>query len=341
MPKVSVIIPAYNCGAYIAQAIQSVLNQSHRNLEIIVVDDGSSDNTLQALAPYLEQIQLLRQTNSGVATARNTGLRAARGEFLAFLDADDWWTPYRISTQLAALELFPNAGLVFSDFAVVDQNGTLRMPRGIRWKYGSMGDEKAAAWEKIFSDSSSIMWQRGNDAQEKVLTYHGSILPRLFQGNFINTCSVLLKREVFDQIGEFDPNLQTEEDYEYWLRVTHKWSAIYVDYPLVTFRLSPGQLTRTDNDERVAKNIFAVIQRTSTAMSAHLQPHQVAMRFAQMYLRLGVIALRAGRGSEARLYLKKNLRGRPISWLAWTLYLFTFLPSSVFTGILRIRARLR
>lgn len=337
MPKVSVIIPAYNCQAYVAQAIQSVLNQSHRDFEIIVIDDGSSDNTLQALAPYADRIQLIRQHNSGVAVARNAGLRAAKGDLLAFLDADDWWEPERISTQLAALQLFPSAGLVFSDFAVVEQNGALRMPRGIRWKYGSMGEEKDSAWEKIFSDADTITSPGAINA----LAYHGHILRRLFQGNFINTCSVLLKRAVLEQIGEFDPNLKTEEDYEYWLRVTHQWSAIYVDYPLVTFRLSPGQLTRTDNAERVAKNIFTVIQRTSAAMSAHLDPRQVAVRFRQMYLRLGVIALRAGRGSEARFYLKKNLRGRPISGLAWILYLFSFLPSAVFTGLLRIRARLK
>lgn len=341
MPKVSVIIPAYNCEAYIAQAIQSVLDQSHRDLEIIVVDDGSSDNTLQALAPYLERIQLLRQNNSGVAMARNAGLRAARGELLAFLDADDWWEPQRISMQLAALELFPHASMVFSDFAVADQTGKILMSRGIRWKYGSLGDAHATPWMKLYSDSISIKWGGSGPTQTEVTAYYGHILPWLFRGNFINTCTVMMKCETLEQVGEFDQTLQTEEDYDYWLRMAQNGSCIYVDSPLVTFRLSPGQLTRPATTERVARNILVVIQRTGAVMSSHLDPQEIISRLAQLNLRLGIIVLRAGRASEARSFLKTSLHYRPRRGMTWMLYMFTFLPAQVFTAILRLRAKLR
>lgn len=341
MPKVSVIIPAYNCQSYVGRAVQSVLDQDHRNLEIIVVDDGSTDNTVQALLPYQHQVRLLRQENAGAGAARNTGLRAAQGELLAFLDADDWWEQTRISAQLAALAAFPGSGIVFSDFAVVDSAAGPLMSRGIRWKYGSIQDAQVTSWNRIFSSSKPIRWPGMQPSETQVMAYHGHILPWLFRGNFINTCTVLMKREVFEKTGEFDQTLQTEEDYEYWLRVARAWPFTYVDVPLVSFRRSSQQLTHADKIERVVRNVLTVIQRTSASMSSQLDPKEITSRFAQLHLRLGAIALRAGRNADARRFLAKCLNHRAIRLTALMLYLLTFFPSRVFTTILQLHSRLK
>ena len=341
MPKVSVIIPAYNCEPYIAHAVQSVFDQDHRELEIIVVDDGSSDNTVGALASYQDRIQLIQQKNAGAAAARNAGLRAAQGELLAFLDADDWWETSRLSTQLAALKLFPSAAMVFSDFAVADQTGAILMPRGIRWKYGSVHDASAAPWQKIFTESMPMQPHTNERAEQNINAYHGHILRWLFRGNFINTCSVLLRREVFERIGEFDQSLQTEEDYEYWLRIARDSSIIYIDTPLVTFRKRPGQLTRSNQIERIVQNVLTVIERTSKRVPTQLDPQEILSRVVQLHMRLGVIALCSGHAAEARSHLRKCLHHRPTRAMTSVFYVLTFLPVRMFAMAMWVREKFK
>lgn len=341
MPKVSVIIPAYNCESFIGRAVQSVLDQHHRDLEVIVINDGSTDNTLQALAPFLDRICLLQQKNAGVAAARNTGLRVAGGDLVAFLDADDWWVPSRLSVQLATLKHFPEAGMVFSDFAVADSTGACLMPRGIRWKYASIRNEHSAPWHKIFSNSITVHWDGSEIGRHQAVAYQGRIAQWLFCGNFINTCSVLLRREVIERLGEFDQTLDTEEDYDYWLRVANEWPLVYVDAPLTIFRKSSGQLTRPDQIERIIQNALRVVQRASIQMAAKLDPEIISSRLSRMYLSLGVIALRSGRSADALNYLKQSLLHRPWRPLTLALCSLACLPPQIFAGIMRVRAMLK
>lgn len=341
MPTVSVIIPAYNCESFIGRAVQSVLDQDYRDLEIIVINDGSTDNTVQALAPIQDRICLLQQKNAGVAAARNAGLRIARGELVAFLDADDWWAPSRLSVQLAALKSFPETGMVFSDFAVADSTGANLMPRGIRWKYGSVRNADTTPWQKIFCNSVSVHWDGSEIYQHAAVAYQGHIAQKLFCGNFINTSTVLLRREVIERFGEFDQTLDTEEDYDYWLRVANEWPLAYVDAPLATFRKSPGQLTRPDQIERIVQNALRVVQRASNQMAAVLDTEVTNSRFSRIYFSLGVIALRNGRSTDAQSFLKQSLHYRPWRPMTLALYILACLPPRIFAGILRVRAILR
>jgi glycosyltransferase involved in cell wall biosynthesis len=152
-PLVSVVIPVYNCDRYIVQAIESILNQTYSAYEIIVIDDGSQDQTRHVLQPYKNQIRYVYQENQGVSVARNHGIELSKGEFVAFLDADDMFLPDKLAVQLAVFEANPELGIVQSGWRRVNQQGetlmdvepweqvpTLDLEAWLRWKpFGTMG----------------------------------------------------------------------------------------------------------------------------------------------------------------------------------------------------------
>ncbi len=126
MVKVSVIIPAYNGDRYIGEAIDSILAQTYRDYEIIVADDGSTDNTRQVVKQYGNQIQYLSQINQGVAASRNLGLKASQGEYIAFLDQDDIFLPHKLASQVALLKQNPSLGMVNSGWQIVNEQGEVQ-----------------------------------------------------------------------------------------------------------------------------------------------------------------------------------------------------------------------
>ena len=133
---VSTIIPTYNRANGCKRAVESVLFQTHDNVEVIVVDDGSEDNTRELICGVDARVKYLWQPNSGVSAARNTGLRAAKGAYIAFLDSDDIWLPWKLELQLSVLNHFPEAGMVWTDMKAVDENGTKLHESYINRMYG-------------------------------------------------------------------------------------------------------------------------------------------------------------------------------------------------------------
>jgi glycosyltransferase involved in cell wall biosynthesis len=206
MKTVSVVIPAYNYGRYLAEAIDSVLAQTHRPLEIIVVDDGSTDETAEVIASYGERIRAIRQANAGVSAARNTGIDAARGEYLAFLDADDTWYPRKLELQMARFEAEPSLGLVHAGLEVVDGEGRMLavMTRGHQ---GSI--------------SHNLL-----RLQQDVLVGPGS--------------SIVVPRRVAQEVGGFDERLAPSEDWDFCYRIAVRYHVGFVPEPLVRYRLHGG-----------------------------------------------------------------------------------------------------
>ena len=203
-PSVSVIIPTYNAGPFIFEAIQSVLDQTFRFYEIIVVDDGSTDDTKNILKRFDSQIHYLFQENQGPSAARNAGIKMSRGTYISFLDADDIWMNDKLQLQLEFLESHSGIALVFSDH----QN--FKEGREIQSK--TFLDEKKERFGEDFLSEIPL-----KDAFLKMV-----------QENFISTPTVILKRECFEKIGLFDENLRSVEDRDLWIRIA-------ASYPLACF----------------------------------------------------------------------------------------------------------
>ncbi len=188
---VSVIIPVYNGAAFIARAIDSALAQSHRACEIIVVNDGSSDQTADILGNYGAPVRVLNIPNGGVSNARNVGMRAASGELIAFLDADDSWHPNKLRMQVAALEAYPRAALCCCDYVVLNKH------LGHVVNHFS-SCQKGMTFDRPFTDG---------------------LLATLIRCNFVGTASsVVLRRSLVDQVGAFNTGYRQAEDFDYWLR---------------------------------------------------------------------------------------------------------------------------
>ncbi len=219
MARVSVIIPAFNCAPYLSQTIDSILGQDWGDVELIVVDDGSTDATPDVAASYGSRLRLLTQKNSGVCMARNRGIDEATGEFICLMDHDDFWFPWKLSRQMAAFSKFPTAGVVFSSFTL--------------WHRGSDGDFRTP--DEMVSD----LEPDGIDAG-----YTGWIYHLLLLDCWILTSTAMLRREVFDRCGRFDPDLPYSEDWDLWLRVSREFEFVKLQRPTTLYRQHPQQGNR-------------------------------------------------------------------------------------------------
>lgn len=239
---VSVVIPAYNAGRFIAETIDSVLSQTCRPTEVIIVDDGSTDDTCQQCEPYQDRVAYVRQANQGVAAARNHGVRRATNEFVAFLDADDIWHPRKLELQCAALAARPTLGLLGT--------GTFDWPQG------------------------AVPCCDGMQVQVELVSW-----PSLVVRNYFTTSSMLVRRELLERVGGFDPQLQGPEDYDLWLRLTEAAEAGNLELPLTGYRMVAGSLGKQ------AKSMHAGMRLILDKLDARIdwQAHQGLRRKAHGY----------------------------------------------------------
>ena len=203
--KVSIVVPAYNAAEFLEDTLESAIAQTHKNIEVLVIDDGSQDSTAEVAGRFSPPVRVIRTENQGVAMARNTGIKEATGDFIAFLDADDLWEPDKLRLQLNRIDDVHR--LVYSN--------TL-----------SFGTESLAN-----------MNISGGE-----LLPSGEIREQLIQRNFIPTSSVLMDRQIALEIGGFNPEIPVCDDWDCWLRALALTRARYVDQPLVRYRVHPSSL---------------------------------------------------------------------------------------------------
>lgn len=224
---VSVVIPAYNCAPYIAETLRSIASQDHTRIEIIVVDDGSTDNTIQVIEDIRGQLQIevriITQANGGAARARNAGIEASRGEFVAFMDADDYWFPEKISAQIGALRNFPDHGIVYCSWR--------------EW------DGKLAP-ERVRSSADTDVPMSEVDSAES-----GWLFTRLLMSCIVWTSAVMARREVLDAVGRFDPRFRRGQDYDYWIRASQHTRILKLARVMALYRILSDSISRRPHTE--------------------------------------------------------------------------------------------
>jgi len=199
---VSIIIPVYNAEKYILETIKSVLSQDYKPIEIIVIDDGSTDNTAKIIKSLNTEIRYVFQENQGVSAARNHGFKLSEGQYLCFLDADDWYYPQNIKEKVNYFLHNPSCGLIHSWVEITDRNLNIK---------------------------KTVMGKEGENITQEVLNFIPTAIP--------SPSNVMLKRSVINEIGGFDLNLSTSADFDMWLRITHKFKVGMLNKPLVKYRL--------------------------------------------------------------------------------------------------------
>jgi glycosyltransferase involved in cell wall biosynthesis len=261
---VSVVIPTYNRAYCVGRAIESVRKQSHTNWELILVDDGSTDNTAEFVSLHYSsdpRIRYIHQGNAGVSVARNTGISAARGNFIALLDSDDAWKPWKLELQLACFRAFPEVGMVWTEFEAVDASGQIVNQRYLRTMYGAYRFYPAS--ESLFANSREIssVGGVGLNLEPGTRAYVGNIYTAMLRGNLVHTSTVMLSRERMEKVKGFDAGLALSgEDYDFHFR-TCKWGSVcFADIPSTIYQLEyDDRLTKYKL--RIAENFLRTVQK--------------------------------------------------------------------------------
>lgn len=298
---VSVIIPTYNSAPYISEAIDSVLGQSYSDYEIIVIDDGSTDNTGELLNNYSHnpKVSVIRlDVNSGVSAARNAGLNIARGDIIALLDADDIWLPEKLNKQVQALKEAPESGWIYCNGSVVDQN-----------------------LKKMY-----FFTERWN--QTGGMIYADILLKSLC----VPVSSVIIKREVFDHCGFFDPELKAVEDLDLFLRIARKYKCAYLKEPLFNYRVHNDNLSRKEDRMEVGR-----LKVLGKLIGLHPEYESELRHIYHRSVGIGMLGMRDCK--RARMHFIKAARYRQGDYKVWVGLLLATMPRPVLDLIIKTKKR--
>ena len=256
MPKVTVVIPAYNTEAYLAETLQSVFAQTFRDYEVIVVDDGSTDGTLPTARRFEPRVKVLSKPNGGPASARNLAIRQSDSEYIAFLDSDDLWVDDKLVEQVMYLDNNPQIGLVYGEALMFKRDGGAKQTIS---KIGYTGDP----------------------------TFR-----QLLYGDFIPNSTVMIRRTCIDKVGQLDESreLLGVEDYEYWMRIARSFPIAGMPRPLAYYRIRPGNLFGDGrNIDKGLSYSLAALRAVESYYPEMWREHGVDpnLLFARLYVRAG------------------------------------------------------
>lgn len=266
-PLISVIIPAYNVEQFISQAIQSVLAQTCRPHEIIVVDDGSTDNTKEVLRQFDGKIRFLYQQNKGPSAARNAAINLSQGELICFLDADDLWTPDKLDEQLAFMEAHPEIAMVFSDHEEFNEEGIVLA--------SYLGEKR-----KAFQDFPIKIGPIDNAFEKLVIE------------NFISTPTVMLRKSCLEKTGLFDEAIRSVEDRDLWMRISAAFPIACIPSIYCKRRFHEGNISR--QQELALQGRIRILEKNWN-LFPQLVPDAIwRAQLADDYCSLGFLALQKG-----------------------------------------------
>ncbi|MCC6536728.1 MAG: glycosyltransferase [Bryobacterales bacterium] len=307
--KVSVIMPVLNGEKYIGEAVASIAAQTYRPIELVLVDDGSSDGTqaaARAAAAGLEVRVVRHETPQGIPRSMNDGVRHATGGFIAFLDHDDSWFPEFAATQMAYLHAHPETGMVHSDFQTIDSAGA------------------------VLEESVSVSRRRGARPT-------GQVFAQLFMDSFIVGNSVMIRRECFEKVGMFDESLRWG-DYHLWMRIARQYRVDYVPQVLTRYRQHPTQSTRTPANARpfqdsVPLQALNKILTECPGVREELGVRAVNERRAGLLFELAYTWWSKRESGHARACLREAMKLTPGNARLYAFYAATLLGPSIGFGL--------
>lgn len=258
MPKVSVIIPTYNRANYICEAIDSVLNQTFQDFEIIVVDDGSTDNTREVLEQYNKRIKYFYKTNGGEASARNLGVERSNGEYIAFLDSDDLWLPDKLKKQMTVFEKNSDIGLVYAQVYSIDKNGHLT------------GQIKPAKPARNLND--------------------------LLDGHRISMMTVVVKKTDLLKAGLFDKEIKVAVDTDMWIRLARNIKIDFIEEPLAKYRWHSNNIS--NSIEEMYLGHIKIFKKILTDNSLQIPKRIKKLKLAREYYLLAKEQSRSNKHKE-------------------------------------------
>jgi glycosyltransferase involved in cell wall biosynthesis len=287
MPKVSIILPLYNGAKWISQAIESVLAQTYKDFELIIVDDGSTDNSREIISSYQydKRVHYIYQENRGFSSALNRGINESRGEYIGFIGQDDLYMQNKLKIQVKYLDKHKDVDLLHSNYYFIDSNGKVR---GVRFI-------------KIPKFTS----------KRKMIEY-------LFINNFIGFETVLIRRRCFDEVGLFDERMKAFSDHDMWLRIAGKFNIDYINAVLVKKRIHELQLSKIAIKECINDEFLMI--RKAIKMYPFLK-RVVRKKVSGLYYALGIDMLEKGMITEAKQNFMNTVRCKPWNIKAMVAYI--------------------
>lgn len=268
---ISIIIPTYNSSTCIIDALISVANQTYKKFEIIVIDDGSTDNTEEVVRAFQFPIFYLKVPNGGAAKARNLGIERARGDFVAFLDADDLWYPKKLEKQIKAFVENPDLMMVFT--------------------------------ENLYFDKIAI---RSSPFSKKKRLMEGDIVKNIFLHSYVVTSTVMIRKSVFNTVGYFEESLNVAEDDNLWLRIALKCKIDLIDESLVCYRITENSLSKTEKYVfKGVKKHLELIDHKYINIKKRLGWYVIRKKKAILYFSHGYALFTSNQNGLAREYFLK------------------------------------
>lgn len=304
---ISVVMPTYNYARYIGEAIDSVLAQTRSDYEIIVIDDGSNDGTGDLIKNKYPMVRYFYTKQNGVSSARNLGIKVSKGEFIAFLDADDVWLPEKLEKQIDVFNKKKEVGMVYTENCSFD-------------KYNRIVDRSLGKREKLM---------------------RGDVVRNIFLNSYLTTSTVMVRKAVFDRVGLFEEQLKAAEDDNMWMRIAMEYPIEMIDEPLVRYRITEGSLSRTYSKciEGVKKNI-ELIRIKYPDLYQRLGRKSMDNKYYVIYFSEGYNCFTTKEYDAAKVYFKKSMEFNPYKLKSYVYYLSCYFPQGIIDKLKQLKRSL-
>jgi len=273
-----VILPCYNGSRWISQAVESVLAQTYKDFELLVIDDGSTDNSGEIVSSYFydERVRYIYQENKGFSGAINRGIRESEGEFIGFIGQDDLWLPNKLELQMRYFSKHPDVDLVHSSYFAINSEGRIIGIKNVEIPKASSRKE---------------------------------LIERLFLGNFIGFETVLVRKRCFDEVGLFDERMIGYSDHDMWLRMAGRFNIMgYIETPLIKKRIHELQLSKVKAED-VLRDEFLLVKKAIDQYP--FLKKVLRKKLASLYYEWGIVLLKRGDGEAAKRKFLKSIRYQP------------------------------